>query len=386
MKVILGSDSLQQPLTGIGRYALEIARGLLASPRVETLLGYDLGRVHPIEEKLARLGTPAGEAPATGSVLRRRAAQSPLVTTLYQHYVKLLSARLLRGYGDYLFHSPNFHLPRHPGPSVVTVHDLSYRLFPEYHPAARVRWMNSMVPESLQASDRIICVSAATRADVLREYGVAPDKAVVIPLGVDPGFRPRTAQETDAVLARHGLEYGGYFLCVATLEPRKNIEGLLDAYLALPAALRQRFPLVLGGGVGWHSEALLARLAAVEGSGQVRRLGYLPEAELMALYSGAMCFVYPSHYEGFGLPVLEAQASGVPVITSAVSSLPEVACESSLLLPPGDVDALRDALLRAAQDDRWRADCAASGLARAARFTWQQCVDQTIELYHHVHR
>ena len=384
MKVVLGTDSLQPPLTGIGRYTFELARGLLSSPSIDEVVGYDLGRVHSLADRVAELASFAGED-RSGSALRQWAAGSRVLTASYRYYVRLLSGYLLRRHADAVFHSPNFYLPRHIGPSVVTVHDLSYLLFPDYHPAARVAWMTDMVPRALQASAHIICVSESTQTDLLREYGVDRAKTSVIPLGVDPRYRPRVAAAVAPVLAARGLGYRQYFLCVATLEPRKNIDALLDAYLGLPRSSREKFPLVLVGSPGWHSQALTQRLRSLAaGEGCVAYLGYVPEAELAALYSGALCFVYPSHYEGFGLPILEAQSSGVPVITSGVSSIPEVANEHCLMLTPGDMDALREGLARSLDDAGWRESCSEAGLRYAREFTWQRCLQQTVEVYRHV--
>lgn len=384
MRIVLGTDSLQSPLTGIGRYTFELSKGLLRSPCIDELLGYDLGRIHSLAERLEALAAAPGEV-GLGGAVRRWAAGSTALTTLYRQYVRALADRMLRPYADAVFHSPNFHLPHHAGPTVVTVHDLSYLLFPDYHPAARVSWMKEMVPPALEASDHIICVSESTHADVLREYGVDRAKTSVIALGVDPRYRPRSAVEVARVLVSRGLEYRQYFLCVATLEPRKDIDTLLDAYLNLPRSSRMRFPLVLAGSLGWSCEALAQRLRALTASDcGVVYLGYLPEEELALLYSGALCFVYMSRYEGFGLPVLEAQASGVPVITSRVSSLPEVANERSIMLAPGDVDAIREGLARSLDDADWRESCREAGLRHAREFTWQRCLQHTIEVYRHV--
>lgn len=383
MDVVLGTDSLQAPLTGIGRYTLELARGLLRSPQIERVEGYDLGRLHSLEERLDSLSRGGAEASPAG-FLRRQAARSSVATALYRHYVRLLSAGLLRRRAGAVFHSPNFHLPRHPGPSVVTVHDLSFRLMPESHPGARVGWMSKMVPEALASSTHIISVSESTRRDLVREYSVAPEKVSVIPLGVGAGYRPRGADEVQPLLSSHGLDYARYFFCVATLEPRKNIDVLLDAFLALPGSLRVEYPLVLVGAPGWGCAGLVDRLQSLGAADGVRWLGYVAEGDLELLYSGAHCFVYPSRYEGFGLPVIEAQASGLPVITSRVSSLPEVAGEHCLLLEPGDVQALGEALARSVEDVAWREAGRRAGPASAEMYTWERCVERTIEVYRSV--
>jgi alpha-1,3-rhamnosyl/mannosyltransferase len=177
-----------------------------------------------------------------------------------------------------------------------------------------------------------------------------------------------------------GLVHGSYILCVSTLEPRKNIGTLLDAYLALPEMLRRRFPLVIAGAPGWHSDALHERLRGAAARG-VRYVQYVPEPNLPALYAGAAVFALASLYEGYGLPVLEAMASGVPVLASNASSLPEVTGPDALLLPPLDIDAWRYGIERALEDHAWRQRCIAGGILRARQATWERCVAGTLDVY-----
>lgn len=385
MKVIIGTDCLRTPLTGVGRYTYELCRALVASEQIDNLEGFDFGRFHSMQERLQQIAHEAcapeqQDQVARGRTLRARLAESRLATALFQAYATRVCGLLLQRKADAVFHSPNFHLPRYDGNSIVTVHDLSYLLYPDFHPAARVDWMQRLVPEALERSKQVICVSHSTRAALLEQYAVAADKVSVTHLGVDPVFRPRTAPETAAQLKAYDLEAGEYLLCVSTLEPRKNIERLVRAYLRLDKRCRQRHPLVLAGELGWHYQELQAAIA--DGAGQgVRHLGFVSQQALPALYSGARCAIYPSLYEGFGLPVLEAQASGTPVIASQSSSLPEVASAQALLIDPYDTAALAGALQRAIDDRQWREDCSRAGLEKAADFTWQRCAMETLAIY-----
>jgi alpha-1,3-rhamnosyl/mannosyltransferase len=187
--------------------------------------------------------------------------------------------------------------------------------------------------------------------------------------------------ETNQVLQQYALEHGNYSLCVSTIEPRKKIDALLDAYSCLPHDLRRRYPLVLIGSVGWKCEALHQRIERCCAEGWVNYFGYVPEADLPVLYAGARLFVYPSNYEGFGLPVLEAMASGVPVVTSDCSSLPEVAGGAALLVDPDEVDSLADCVQRGLTDEEWRLSASSHGLNVASRFTWDRCVEETVQVY-----
>jgi alpha-1,3-rhamnosyl/mannosyltransferase len=170
-------------------------------------------------------------------------------------------------------------------------------------------------------------------------------------------------------------------LAVSTLEPRKNLPRLLMAYARLPEALRARHPLALVGAKGWLNAELEQHLAPLERTGQLRRLGYVSQEDLPALYAGAHAFAYPSLYEGFGLPLLEAMASGAPALSSRCSSLPEVAGAAALLIDPEDLDALTAGLERLLDDAPWRVQARARGLEQARRFSWERCVEDTVAVY-----
>jgi alpha-1,3-rhamnosyl/mannosyltransferase len=185
-------------------------------------------------------------------------------------------------------------------------------------------------------------------------------------------------------LAKYGLRHGGYALCVSTLEPRKKIAHLLQAYQCLPQRLREQTPLILIGSRGWLSEQLQQEIERLAQQGWLRYLGFVPEADLPALYAGARTFIYPSSYEGFGLPVLEAMASGVPVVTSNRSSLPEVTKGAALLVDPDDIDALSRSIEAGLSDQPWRDGAIASGLAVAQGFTWDRCIEQTVHVYKNI--
>lgn len=388
VKLILGTDSLQPPLTGVGRYTYELAVRFLDHPEIDELLGFDLGHFHDVRERVQRLQRVESEAERRSVeritlAMRRTLAKSVLVLRLYEEYANHLSSRRLRAFADSIFHSPNYHLPAGHARSVVTIHDMSHVLHSNYHPRARVAWMQRTVPKAIDAAAHILCVSQSTRADLLANQRVDPERVSVTTLGVDPSFAPQTPEAIAALMSRLALSAGSYFLCIATLEPRKNIDGLLSAYLALPASLRKGIPLVLAGTPGWKCEGLQARIAAAATEG-VRYLGYVGDSDLPALYGGALCFTYPSYYEGFGLPVLEAQACGAPVISSDCSSLPEVASDEALLVNPYDLDALGAAMARAVEDRPWRDACRASGLAKAQEFSWDRCAQETISVYRKV--
>jgi len=261
-------------------------------------------------------------------------------------------------------------------PTVVTVYDLSFRLTPErFRPAQRL-YLSTFTAWSCRRARRVLAISESTRADVVRLLGLPPGKVDVALPGLSPVLRPLPAGQVAAFRARRGLPER-FILYLGTLEPRKNLAALLDAF----AQLRPTHPdlaLVLAGARGWWYDDLFRRVEALELAPVVHFPGYVPEDELPLWYNAAAVFAYPSSYEGFGLPVAEALACGRPVVTSAVSSLPEAGGDAAYLVPPGDVPALAGALAQALAPD---AERAARGLAHAARLTWAGTAAQTAASY-----
>ncbi len=383
--LILATDALMPPLTGIGRYTFELAQGLQRHPQIERLRCF--ANAHwaaPPTVAETRASIKASAANGLGE-LRRMLAANRAAVRVYHLVMPQLARWQLRKEARRMFHSPNYFLPPFPGKSVATVHDLSHALFPQFHPAARVDYMNRAFPDSLKRATHLITDAESVRAELIERHRWPADRITAVPLGVDPSFRPRIPVETHSLLHRLGLRHRGYSLFVGTIEPRKNVDRLIEAYAALPATLRRDFPLVIAGARGWQSADTHARMAQAQSEGWLHYLSYLPQTELPLLYAGARLFVYPSLYEGFGLPVLEAMASGVPVLTSNVASLPEVAGDTGRLINPESVDELNTALLQLLTDDGWLRRAGAAGLARARAFTWQHCVDRTVAVYRQVH-
>ncbi len=375
--LILGADSISAPLTGIGRYALELARGLPEHPQMARVRYFSLGRWTALQTLQGAERAPLSQRPSLRSVLagNRAAVQT------FRLLMPMLQRLRLRSEQGAIYHSPNFFLPPFPGRTVTTVHDLSHHIYPQFHPPARIDYMRRMLPASLARASHVITVSESARQDLITHFGYSPERITAIALGANPAFRPHSAAALAPVLARWELQAQGYSLYVGTIEPRKNLDRLLDAYEALPEALRARYPLVMAGSPGWRSEHTHARMARAASAGWLHYLRYVPQADLPALYAGARLFAYPSLYEGFGLPVLEAMASGVPVLTSNVSSLPEVVGDVALSIDPQDTDAITAALVRGLQDEAWQLQACSAGIEHARQFTWARCIDRTVQVY-----
>jgi glycosyltransferase involved in cell wall biosynthesis len=271
--------------------------------------------------------------------------------------------------------------------AVLVVHDLAFERFPETAPHHNTRWRHLFAAE-LERAAAVIVPSASTGDDLLRFHTVDPDRVEVIPHGTDAdAFRPSPPERVYEVRRRLGIG-GRYVLFLGGLEPRKNLEPLVRAFGSLPDA--DVWLVVAGGPVRWAPEyaARVERaIAAVPGPARRRvvRTGYIPDADRRALLSGADVMAYPSLYEGFGFPVLEAFAANVPVLTSNVSSLPEVAGEAAVLVDPRDHDDIARGLTLLLEDDDLRNVLRAAGTARVAAFTWERCARLTAEALHRAH-
>ena len=375
MKVILSVDPIKYPLTGIGRYTYELACQLAVDTEVSSLKFLRGTRL------IDSIPDVVSNEAAASSGLRRKLLKSQLAVSLYQLAMPRMKGLVLRGREDHVFHGPNFYLPPFKGRSVVTMHDLSSYLWSDCHPPERVRYMRSEIELSLRRASRLITDSEYIRQEVAGFWGWPLEKIHVAPLASAAEFHPRTQEQLAACRKKYDLPEHGYALFLGTIEPRKNIPALLDAYGSLPESVRARWPLILAGYKGWRSDDIHDRIERATRAGWARYLGFLSADELPLLMAGARLFVFPSLYEGFGLPVVEAMASGVPVVCSNASSLPEVAGWAALMCDASDTGALRELVARGLEDEAWRAAAVAEGLAQAAKFSWRRCAKETLAAY-----
>jgi glycosyltransferase involved in cell wall biosynthesis len=377
MHVVLDARYVSQTQSGVGHYTQRLVGGLAAIDRVNRYTCVVLQ---------GGPGLP---------VVQDNVATWPTRVSFEDHIrgdlwlLAYLPARLRR-LGTDVFHGPAVFLPlvKWGYRTVVTIHDLVSFLFPRTVPRKYSLYMRLMTRLAARSADRIIAVSGATRDDLRRVLRVPEERVVVIHEAVDPVFASATdGDHTTAVLRRYGIR-PPYCLFVGNLEPRKNLARLIEAF----ARVRQHRggvagpQLVVAGTRGWLYGGIFR---AVETHGVTRDIvftGYVPAADLPALYAGATCFVFPSLYEGFGLPVLEAMAAGAPVVASRAGAIPEVAGDAALLVdaerPAEIAEAVESVLADAALRDRM----AARGRARAREFTWEAVARQTLAVYETVHR
>jgi len=380
MNILLGADSLAERRSGVGRVTFEVAQALRGHTDVRELrlvMGGRLAGAMVLDQVAA--GAVADGAREGRRGLRSLAARVPALHAVRQWAVRGVMDRgagRLAGNGlPVIYYEPNMIAKPFSGATVVTVNDMSWHGGHGYHPADRIRWIERNLPATLRQVSRFVAISAFTRDEMARLLGVAADRIDVVPLAPSAVFRPASAAEATEVLCRYGLQDREFVLSVSTLEPRKNLDGLLAAWRALPEPVRARTPLVIAGGVGWGT--VLADPAAdrLRQSGQLRLLGHVPDADLARLCARCAAFAYVSLYEGFGLPVLEAMAAGAPVLASATTGTGETAGGAALLVDPHDHAAIAAALFEVIEDARAACRLRRAGQAHAAMFTWQRTAD-----------
>ncbi len=365
--LIIGIDasrSLRARRTGTERYSLEIIQHLLALPQAAQHR-WQLYTDSPPPSGLFPTRTPgAAEENVACHVLH--------APRLWTHTA--LRRQLLTQPPDVVFVPahvlpwPTWGLP----PSVVTIHDLGYRHFPESHGAIQRRYLAWGTRWSARSAARVIAISQATAQDLAHFDAIDPAKMRVIYEAATP------SQPSDRPLLADVAKLPAYALFVSTIQPRKNVARLIQAFAFLVKNKSISWDLVLGGGKGWLSDSLFSLAGELGVADRVHFLGYVADADLPGLYTHARLFCYPSLFEGFGLPILEAQSYGVPVMTSNNSALPEVAGDAAILVDPNDINAIADAMLRLSQDEELRQRLIAAGYENVKRFSWDKAARETL--------
>lgn len=373
MKIAFNATSLLAPLTGIGQYSRQLALGLTQRPDLEPTFFYGSHWSPQLWSE---------PLPGAGKILPWLRSNLPFAYDLRRivQSNRFCSSATTDRFD--LYHEPNILPLPFEGPTVITVHDLSWIRYPESHPKERVAAMNRHFETGLLRASLILTDSAFVKNELIDLFQVKEEKICVAPLGVEPLFCPRSIQETGDTLARWKLKHGCYFLAVGTMEPRKNLQTALDAYARLPTSIRQHFPMVLSGMSGWNSSKLEGRIRNMAKDGTLINVGYVSRTDLAVLLAGATSLVFPSIYEGFGLPLLEAMACGVPVISSNAASMPEVVGETGVLLDPYDADGMTMAMERFASSPEECRHLGRLGLERSRLFTWDACVSATVQAYY----
>jgi alpha-1,3-rhamnosyl/mannosyltransferase len=380
MRVLLNGQSAAARPTGIGWYTLRLGQALEALDCVETVGVAIGGRTVSLSEAVSQ---PL-DAVFPLKTLVRSAARTILPVAGRQLMWNLASRGLRRQADRWsVFHETNYIAPAVAMPLVTTVCDLSYVRHPEFMPSHRRRWLRAYLGKRLAESRAIISISRFTTDELTACFPwLDRSRVFTTPLGVDHReFHPcRTTDEDRRLRAKYQLP-PRFALYLGTLEPRKNVQGLLRGYARLPQRWRQEFPLVLAGSDGWLQSYFRDLVRDLHHDGSLRTVGYVPQVDVPGLLRAASVFCFPSLYEGFGLPPLEAAACGTAVVCGHGSSLPQVMGDVAEYVDPLSPESITAGLLRVLKDEDYRESLAARGPAHAAGFTWRRCAEQTLEAY-----
>jgi alpha-1,3-rhamnosyl/mannosyltransferase len=403
MRIGIDGAPLRPPFTGVGNYELYL---LDALTRLDPTLAFDAFDAkgwraidRPALDGVARAfgKTLEGRANAPGAAppqaasgrglarvvepLRRAARATPLAHRAYHALRRARFARSVGRRGIDVFHAFAY-LPPGPcaAPTIPVIYDMSITRHADTHPAARVRHMAPMYDEARRAAF-VHTISQFSKREIVELIGLPPDKVAIAYPGASAAYLA-PPRDVAGALSRHGLASGAFALTVSTIEPRKNLKTLVTAFARLPPAARRAMPLMVVGAKGWGDVALPPGAAELIREGSLRFLGYVSEDDLAALYATCRAMFYPSLYEGFGMPIVEAMALGAPVVASDAASMPEAAGAHGRLVAPLDVDAWTEALRDVAEGDGDRAKAAvAARRAHAESFSWEAAAGVVRDLY-----
>jgi alpha-1,3-rhamnosyl/mannosyltransferase len=379
MRIVVNQLASLKRKAGVGHYAAELVGALRAADAGEVILTYPEGWVRRGCERFYDCGTADHVGVSRSGNSReafRRFARTSGRLAVGWHFRRFLKNARIQ-----LYHEPNFIPLACDCPTVATIHDLSVLRHPEWHPADRVRHFEKEFGPRLRECAHVLTVSDAMREEVIAELGLSPDRVSRAHHGVRANLRPAAPVEIAHVRQKHGLP-PQYLLHLGTVEPRKNLLMLMRAYCQLPDVVRERCGLVLAGSWGWNSTATASFFDHTARSCGVQHLGYVPEEDLAALYTGASALVFPTHYEGFGFPALEMMACGGAVIASTDPAVMEVTGQRAFHIHPEDEDGWRLAMQRVIEDHDWRQQLRRGVREQARQFTWERCAIETMQAYH----
>jgi alpha-1,3-rhamnosyl/mannosyltransferase len=341
ISLIINLSPLRPPLTGIGHYTREIIVRLLQDPSISDIQGFYYHRWLQKEDIINLLNTVSASG-STSSWLAKL-IKFPALRSAYRKSLQWIHRRKMASLCEYIYWETNY-LPLYfEGKMIVTIYDLSYIHYPQFHPLDRVNALRSGLEKALRTSTSVLTISRFSHDEIQSVFTVPHEKIAIIPPGTSEQFHPRSETALIEIRQKYPLPTN-YFLSVATIEPRKNLKNILQAYTRLEPQIRQNFPLVLVGTPGWLSDDLEPLITPLEQEKTLIRLGYIPQEDLPLVYNGASALLYLSLYEGYGMPVAEAIQSSIPVITSSLSSMPEVGGNRAWYADPSSVDSIVSAI------------------------------------------
>jgi len=370
MKIGINARQIQNRHTGPENYMLNL---ILNLKRIDKNNEYVLffGKDRPVPEAILNAGFDYD--------ISRMPTHNQLLKILWAH---LYLPNRIRAHRIDLFHEPSFVAPVFKRcPMVTTVYDIAHLYFPFCYTRRTRAYLNRLLPRSIRQSDLLIAISESTKNDIIDHFGIPPEKVHVVHGGVDPVYRTIEDEERLEEVRKAYRIKGDFILTVGGITPRKNLIRLIRAFKMLRDDRKIDCQLVIVGKKGWLYEGVFKEAAASGLEDSIIFCDYIPKDHLLYLYNAAAVFAYPSLYEGFGLPILEAMACGCPVVASNRSSMPEVCGKAALLIDPEDVEGLSEALFKAVTDSPLREDLIKEGYKQVEKFSWERAADKTLAVY-----
>jgi len=394
MKIIVNTTSLIPPLSGIGHYTQQLLKCLLDSKHYDKNLIDEISGFNPLklytQEELRQLvfaldnedtdkktGSSLNQLKKIRSIAKHIPGARPLKKRLQQRILKKYTSNNQ----DTIYWEPNTILEDFDGISIPVIYDLSHIHYPQFHPQERINWLNDNLEDTLERAAQIITISAFSQQEIIDNFAIAKEKITIIPPAVSDKFRQTFERREIQQIQKIYQLPEQFILSVGTIEPRKNIKGLLAAYNKLPESLKNTCPLVIVGCNGWLSKEVEQLMKPLSAKGQVLRLGYVQQDDLPKLYAAAILFIYISYYEGYGMPIAEAMCSGVPVITSSVSSMPEVAAGCAQLVHPENIEEISLAIQELLENTPKRTELINKAKLKSGRYTWEQSAQSLLKLF-----
>ena len=394
MKLLVNATPLIPPISGIGRYTQQLLLSLLAEPGIQDIDGFvpyafynrqqllNMAQELEHEQQTTANGTTA---PAFKiAQLKKIAKKIPAARYLKQQLQQAIIGGKIKQCKEHVYWESNYVLSPFDGAKVATVYDLSHIRYPDFHPSDRLKWLDKHLPKTIADADALVAISEFSKQEIISVFNVPAEKISIVPPAVAPVFRQ---QYSDSQLQQLRQTYqlpGQFVLSVGTLEPRKNIKGLVQAFSRLPQSLRKAYPLVLVGAKGWHTAEIEKVIKPLLSSGEIIILGYVTQPHIPLLYAAATVLAYVSHYEGYGMPVAEAMCSNTAVLTSNVASMPEVAANCAQLVDPNDIDQISEELNELLDDHVKREALQQRAKQVSDNYRWENSAQRLLQVFENV--
>ena len=382
INILANINSLQPPITGIGRYTSQLLNHMIVENNVQAFDAVRSYSEEELKQKLANLdnhllGTKKNQL--LSPLLKETIKKLPYAYEIRQFVQQKKNQKQFEDCRDYIYWEPNYILQPFDGLSVATIYDLSYIKYPQYHTPGMLKWLEKNLQSTIRRADAIVTISDFSKNEILEQFRIPESKISIVSPSVSDEFKTSLTKDVaDRIRLKYDLP-AQYVLTVGTLEPRKNLTTLLDAYARLPTKLKQSFPLVIVGAKGWGNQQNL--LKPMVDRGEVIVLGYVDQQDISSLYKASSLFVYISLYEGYGMPVAEAMASGVAVISSENSAMSEVAGGAAKLVNPLDVEQITDSIQYYLQEEGARKQLAEKGQLHMQNQSWQKSTNDLLALF-----